>query len=67
VFVLEAKIAERLSIGVADDEAGIVRRIDGPRRREGAVSCALVALGFVILATLAVWCGFSMSDCALAT
>ena len=37
-FILEVEIAERLTIGVADDEADIVRLVDGPWRWKTASS-----------------------------
>ena len=37
-FILEIKIAERLPVGVTDDEAGVVRLIDGPWRRKAAAT-----------------------------
>jgi len=35
---LEVEITERLTVGVMHDEAGIVRLIDGPRRRETGIT-----------------------------
>jgi hypothetical protein len=42
-LILEVHVGKRLSVVIADDEAGVVMFLNGPRRREAAGRYACVA------------------------
>jgi hypothetical protein len=46
---LEIDVSERLPVGVADDEAGVVHLVERPRRREAAAQDGIVQWNLILL------------------